>query len=163
MYELIIDKQWEAIYLHAAIWAAVVFVAWVSVAIACFVDMWSGVTTARALGEKVHSHRLRETIGKVKDYTNVLLAFLFIDLLGSLFTWYQLPFFQMIIAVGAMLIEGWSVIENKKRKKSHAGIIPELAAEIVKCAREKDAEAIVDNIKNIIEKEGEHTEENGKS
>jgi len=152
MYELIIGKQWEAIYLHAAIWAAVVLVAWVSVAAACFIDMWSGVSTARALGEKVHSHRLRETIGKVKDYANVLLAFLFVDLLGSLFTWYQLPFFQMIIAVGAMLIEGWSVIENKKRKKSNAGLVPEIARDIVKCVREKDAEEIIDDIKNIVEK-----------
>lgn len=153
MYDLIIESRWDELYVHIAVWAAVIFTAWIAVAAACFSDMWSGVSTARALGEKVHSHRLRETIGKIKDYTGVLLAFLFIDILGALFTWYKLPFFQMLIAAGAVLIEGWSVIENKRRKSSHAALIPELAAEIVKCAREKDAEAIVYNIKNIVEKQ----------
>jgi len=155
MYDLIIGSRWDELYLRVAVWAAVIFTAWMAVAAACFSDMWSGVSAARALGEKVHSHRLRETIGKIKDYTAVLLAFLFIDILGALFTWYKLPFFQILIAVGAILIEGWSVIENKRRKKSRASLIPELAAEIVKCAREKDAEALVHDIKNMLEKRQE--------
>jgi len=152
MYELIIGHKWADLYLHIEIWGAVIFAAWVAVAVACFTDMWSGVSTARALGEKVHSHKLRETVNKIRDYVGVLLAFLFVDLLGSLFTWYTLPFFQMVISVGAMLIEGWSVIENKRRKKSNAGLVPEIAREIVKCVREKDAEEIIDDIKNIVEK-----------
>lgn len=153
MYELIVTQQWDDLYLRLALWAGIVFLAWTAVAVACFCDMWSGVAAARTLGEKIHSHRLRETVSKIKDYTGVLLAFLFIDLLGSLFSWYAMPFFQMLIAAGAILIEGWSVIENKKRKKSHAGMIPELAAQIVKCAREKDAEAIIHNIRNIVKSE----------
>lgn len=153
MYDLVIESRWDELYLHVAVWGAVILTVWVSVCVACFVDMWSGVSTARALGEKIHSHRLRETITKIKDYAEVLLAFLFIDVLGALFTWYKLPVFQIVIAAGAVLIEGWSVIENKRRKNSHAALLPDLAAEIVKCAREKDAEAIVHNIKSVVERQ----------
>ena len=121
-------------------------------AVACFIDMLSGVSTARAIGEKVHSHRLRETFQKIKDYAGVMFPFMFIDIIGSLFSFYFLPFFQIVIAAGAITIEGWSVLENKKRKKSHAALIPELAKEIIQCAREKDAEALIGTIQNMSHK-----------
>lgn len=152
MFEIIINNDWDGLLIRLIIWAIVIILAWIGMAVACFVDMWSGVTTAHALGEKVHSHRLRETFQKIKDYAGVLLPFMFIDIIGSLFSFYFLPFFQILIAAGSILIEGWSVLENKKRKKSHAALIPELAKEIVHCAREKDAEAIIETIQNISEK-----------
>lgn len=152
MFEIIINNDWDGLLIRLIIWAIVIIIAWIGMAVACFVDMWSGVTTARALGEKVHSHRLRETFQKIKDYAGVLLPFMFIDIIGSLFSFYFLPFFQILISAGSILIEGWSVLENKKRKKSHAALIPELAKEIVHCAREKDAEAIIETIQNISEK-----------
>ena len=152
MFEIIINNDWDGLLIRLIIWAIVIILAWIGMAVACFVDMWSGVNTARALGEKVHSHRLRETFQKIKDYAGVLLPFMFIDIIGSLFSFYFLPFFQILISAGSILIEGWSVLENKKRKKSHAALIPELAKEIVHCAREKDAEAIIETIQNISEK-----------
>lgn len=152
MFELIINKDWNALTLRMILWSAVVCITWLGMAVACFADMWSGVNTARAIGEKVHSHRLRETFQKIKDYAGVLLPFLFIDVIGSMFTFYYLPFFQIIIAIGAILIEGWSVLENKKRKRCHAALLPELVADIVKCAREKDAEAIIDTIQSLSTK-----------
>ena len=152
MFEIIINNDWDGLLIRLIIWAIVIILAWIGMAVACLVDMWSGVTTASALGEKVHSHRLRETFQKIKDYAGVLLPFMFIDIIGSLFSFYFLPFFQILIAAGSILIEGWSVLENKKRKKSHAALSPELAKEIVHCAREKDAEAIIETIQNISEK-----------
>ena len=152
MYDLIIEQNWEKIQLLLTIWAIVIFIAWIGMAVACFIDMLSGVSTARAIGEKVHSHRLRETFQKIKDYAGVMFPFMFIDIIGSLFTFYFLPFFQIVIAAGAITIEGWSVLENKKRKKSHAALIPELAKEIIQCAREKDAEALIETIQNMSHK-----------
>lgn len=152
MYDLIIEQNWEKIQLLLTIWAIVIFIAWIGVAVACFIDMLSGVSTARAIGEKVHSHRLRETFQKIKDYAGVMFPFMFIDIIGSLFSFYFLPFFQIVIAAGAITIEGWSVLENKKRKKSHAALIPELAKEIIQCAREKDAEALIETIQNMSHK-----------
>lgn len=152
MFELIIARNWDALTLRMVLWSGVVCVTWLGMAVACFADMWSGVNTARAIGEKVHSHRLRETFQKIKDYAGVLLPFLFIDIIGSMFTFYYLPFFQIAIAMGSILIEGWSVLENKRRKKSHAALLPELVTNIVKCAREKDAEAIIDVIQQLSTK-----------
>ncbi|MDE5986844.1 MAG: hypothetical protein K2H16_06130 [Prevotella sp.] len=153
MFELIINSEWDALTLRMVLWSGVVCVTWLGMAVACFADMWSGVNTARAIGEKVHSHRLRETFQKIKDYAGVLLPFLFIDIIGSMFTFYYLPFFQIVIAMGSILIEGWSVLENKRRKKSHAALLPELVTNIVKCAREKDAEAIIDAIQRLSTKD----------
>lgn len=152
MFDLIIAQDWDGLLLRCIIWAMVIFVAWIGMAVACFVDMLSGVNTARCLGEKIHSHRLRETFQKIRDYAGVMFPFLFIDIIGSLFTFYFLPFFQIGTGAGAIIIEGWSVYENKKRKKSHAALIPELAKEIVQCAREKDAEALIDTIQNLPHK-----------
>lgn len=153
MFELIVEQNWDALTLRMILWSGVVCVAWLGMAVACFADMWSGVSTARAIGEKVHSHRLRETFQKIKDYAGVLLPFLFIDIIGSMFTFYYLPFFQIVIATGSILIEGWSVLENKKRKCSHAALLPELVSSIVKCAREKDAEAIIEAVQRLSTKD----------
>lgn len=155
MFDLIIENNWDALTLRMILWSAVVCVTWLGMAVACFADMWSGVSTAKAIGEKVHSHRLRETFQKIKDYAGVLLPFLFIDIIGSMFTFYYLPFFQIVIATGSILIEGWSVLENKKRKRSHAALLPELVTNIVKCAREKDAEAIIEAIQGLSTKSDE--------
>lgn len=152
MFELIIENNWDALTIRMILWSGVVCVTWFGMAVACFADMWSGVSTARAIGEKVHSHRLRETFQKIKDYAGVLLPFLFIDIIGSMFTFYYLPFCQIVIAIGSILIEGWSVLENKKRKRSHASLLPELVTNIVKCAREKDAEAIIEAIQRLSTK-----------
>ena len=155
MFDLIIAQDWDGIQLRLIIWAIVIFIAWIGMAMACFVDMWSGVSTARAIGEKVHSHRLRETFQKIKDYAGVMFPFMFIDIIGSLFSFYFLSFFQIITGAGAIIIEGWSVLENKKRKKSHAALIPELAKDIIQCAREKDAEALIKTIQNLSHKKQE--------
>ena len=153
MFELIKTQDWDALQAHLTVFALVIFLAWTGVVVACLADLISGVDAAKTIGEKLHSHGLRETVKKVKDYTGVMFPFLFIDIIGSLFSWYMLPYVELIIAVGAILIEGFSVIENKRRKHSHAALIPELAKEIINCTRQKDAEALVEAIKKLSEKE----------
>ncbi len=153
MFELIKTQDWDALQAHLTVFALVIFLAWTGMVVACLADLVSGVDAAKTIGEKLHSHGLRETVKKVKDYTGVMFPFLFIDIIGSLFSWYMLPYVELIIAVGAILIEGFSVIENKRRKHSHAALIPELAKEIINCTRQKDAEALVEAIKKLSEKE----------
>lgn len=153
MFELIKTQDWDALQAHLTVFALVIFLAWTGMVVACLADLVSGVDAAKTIGEKLHSHGLRETVKKVKDYTGVMFPFLFIDIIGSLFSWYMLPYVELVIAVGAILIEGFSVIENKRRKHSHAALIPELAKEIINCTRQKDAEALVEAIKKLSEKE----------
>lgn len=149
MLELIKAQDWDALQTHCTLFALVVFVAWIGMVAACMADLVSGVDAAKAIGEKLHSHGLRETVKKVKDYTGVMFPFMFIDIIGSVFSWYTLPYVEMAIAVGSILIEGWSVIENKRRKHSHAALLPEMVKEVIGCSREKDAVALIEAIQKV--------------
>lgn len=82
-----------------------------------------------------------------------MFPFLFLDIIGSLFSWYMLPYVELVIAVGAILIEGFSVIENKRRKHSHAALIPTIAKEIISCTREKDAVALIETIQKTAKQD----------
>lgn len=158
MLELFLNGDYGSLKLRLIVWSVVILIAWVGMAVACFADMWSGVSTAKALGEKIHSHRLRETLNKIKDYAGVMLPFLFVDIIGSLFNWYELPFAQILLGIGAIFIEGWSIFENKKRKKSHAAMLPDLIKQVIECAREKDAEALIEEIGDVIKKQQQQKE-----
>lgn len=153
MFELIKNHDWDALQAHLTVFALVIFLAWTGMVVACLADLVSGVDAAKAIGEKLHSHGLRETVKKIKDYTGVMFPFLFIDIIGSLFAWYALPYVEMMIAVGAIFIEGWSVIENKRRKHSHAALIPTIVKEIISCTREKDAVALIEAIQKTANQE----------
>ena len=41
---------------------------WLLVIIAVLIDLWDGVMTARKMGKKIHSHKLRITISKMGEY-----------------------------------------------------------------------------------------------
>lgn len=125
---------------------------------ACLVDLWAGVSTAKALGIKPNSHGWRKTVTKVGDYFKVALVGVMFDLLGSVFSWYALPYMTLLTAVAVLLIEGKSVIENMSRKKSNAGKIPEYIQMIVEAKDSKEA----GNALNAITKWIYDMEKNGK-
>lgn len=150
MLDLILQQNWSAVQFRIMVYAIIVLVAYLGMIVACLTDLMSGIDAARAIGEKLHSHGLRETVKKIKDYTAVMFPFLFIDIIGSLFEFYFLPFATLLTMCGSMLIEGWSVVENKRRKHSHAALLPTLAKEIIECTREKDAVALIETIQKTV-------------
>jgi len=152
MLDLIMKQDWDGIQFRVLVYATIILVAYLGMVVSCLTDLVSGIDAARAIGEKLHSHGLRETVKKIKDYTGVMFPFLFIDIIGSLFEFYFLPFATLLIMIGSMLIEGWSVIENKRRKHSHAALLPTLAKEIIECTREKDAVALIEAIQKTATK-----------
>lgn len=117
--------------------------------IGCLVDFWSGVSTAKALGEKVNTHGFRRTIVKIGDYIKVMLFTLMFDMLGSLLSYYTLPFATILGTVAVMWIEGKSVIENSRRKHAHAADIPEAIKEIIHAATAQQAAEVLKKIVNI--------------
>lgn len=130
---------------------AIVMICWTFVFAANFLDFWSGRDTAKALGEKIDSQGYRRTFIKIGDYYRVLMFLLLFDLIGSLFPFYTLPFASILGSIAVIAIELISVIENSKRKKSHAGDIPEIVKKIVQCATSKDGEKILDEIKKELQ------------
>lgn len=128
-------------------WAVVIFVCAVTVVAAAFIDMWCGMEAARANKEPISSRGLRKTVAKIIDYMRVIVFAVLIDVLGLFFTWYELPYIAILCTLSVMLIEGKSVIENNKRKRSHAADIVDMAGKIVGCMTNDEAERLIELIK----------------
>ena len=158
MLENILQGETESFIRDVIIRTSVTLVAWLMIFGSCLVDLWAGISTARANGLKPNSHGLRKTLTKVGDYFKVALVGVMFDLLGSVFTWYALPYMTLLTAVAVLLIEGKSVIENLRRKKSSAAQIPEFVKEIIKAKDEKSASSAL----NAIAKWFYDMEKNGK-
>lgn len=125
----------------------VVFICCILVVVAAFIDMWTGIDAARANKERINSHGLRKTAQKITDYLRVLMFGALIDILGQFFAWYSLPYVVMVATFGVLVIEGRSVIENSRKKKSAAGQIIDIVSDIISCATQQDAEKIIELLK----------------
>lgn len=125
----------------------IIFICCILIVVASFIDMWTGIDAARTMKEPISSRSLRKTVTKIIDYLRVLIFSVLIDILGLCFTWYIIPYCAILATLGVLLIEFRSVIENSKKKRSHAAEIVDVVAQIVKCATDKDAEKIINLIK----------------
>lgn len=125
----------------------IIFICSILICIACLMDMWTGIDAARANKEKIRSKPLRKTGMKIVDYFRLLIIFVLIDILGLCFPWYNLPYGAVIGTAGVLFVEGFSVVENLRRKRSHAAEVADVAAKIVKCLTTEDAEKIIKMIK----------------
>lgn len=125
----------------------IIFICSLLICIACLMDMWTGIDAARANKEKIRSKPLRKTGMKIVDYFRLIIIFVLIDILGLCFPWYNLPYGVIIGTAGVLFVEGFSVVENLRRKRSHAAEVADVAAKIVKCLTTEDAEKIIKMIK----------------
>lgn len=143
----VLDKITAAIAQDIGLWVVVAFTCAVLVVLAAFIDLWTGVEAARANRERISSHALRRTVNKIVDYLRVMMFAALIDTLGLFFPWYVLPYFLIVCTLGVLLIEGRSVIENSRKKKSHAADILDAVEDIIKAATQQDAERIIERLK----------------
>lgn len=131
---------------------AVVLICWLFVVIANFADFVSGVSCAKAIGEHVQSKGYRRTFQKIGDYYLVLVFFLLFDTLGFLFPFYQMPFASILCSIAIIAIECSSVIENSRKKKSHAADVPEEIKKIIECATKEKAFEILGEVSERLNK-----------
>lgn len=134
----------------------IIFICCILVIAAALVDMWTGVDAARANKERIRSHSLRKTVRKVIDYLRIVIFGVLIDFLGLFFPWYDMPYACVIVTLGVILIEGKSVIENLKKKRSSAAQVLDMVGQIIECADEKDARKLIGIIKGEPIKEASH-------
>lgn len=150
MLELIEAKDLEALMFFITVRVIIIVICWIFSTIACIVDFWSGTLTAKILGEKLMSHGFRRTVVKIGDYARVLMFAFMVDVLGSLLSFYILPFATMLCALAILCIEGKSVLENSKRRKAHAGDVPDIVKKIVQAATAEQGHEILNEITKII-------------
>lgn len=137
---------------HVQLYVVIILIMWLFEVAAVCVDFWSGTNTAKALGQKLDSSGFRRSFAKLGDYWRVTVMFLFIDIIGGLFPWYNLPFATMLITLSVILIEGRSVYENAKAKKSQAAKLPDAIRAIIQCADAKTAHELIEKITNLTNK-----------
>lgn len=152
MLELIEQKNFDGLVFYIAVRIVIVLICWIFTIIANLIDFWSGTTTAKALGENLMSHGFRRTVVKVGDYVRVMLFALMFDMLGSLLSFYVIPFATILCTIAILWIEGKSVIENSRRKKAHAADVPEIVKQIVQCATTEKGLEIFNKLQSELSK-----------
>lgn len=128
---------------------------WLLVILAVLVDLWDGVYTARRLGLKVHSHKLRVTIRKIGEYWRFILMGFIADTIGVLFPFWAWPYLSIAICLAVIGIEAKSVMEHSQKRKSHTAQIPGMLSDIIKCATKTEALDILSRIKDMIDAENQ--------
>ena len=127
----------------------VIIVLWAVMVLAVCVDLWAGVNSAKSRGEKIYSGGLRRTFAKLGDYWRIQVMALIFDMIGSCIAWYNLPYASIVITAAIVLIEGRSVWENEKAKKSNVAKLPAAIRAIIECADAKSAEILLQKLKDI--------------
>lgn len=150
MLELIEAKNINALMFFIAIRVGIILVCWFFMVVSSIVDFWSGITTAKALGQTLMSHGFRRTVTKIGDYVRLMLFALMFDILGSLLSFYIVPFATILCTIAVIYIEGKSVVENSKRKKTHAADVPYIVKKIVQAATTEQGHEILNEITKII-------------
>lgn len=126
---------------------------WILVILAVLIDLWDGVYTAKALGQKVHSHKLRVTIRKIGEYWRFILMGFIADSIGILFPFWAWPYLSILICIAVIAIEAKSVVEHARKRKSHVADIPKMISDVIDCATEKDALDIILRIKQVLDED----------
>lgn len=153
---LLEEKSAESIQYFIMVRACIVLVCWLFMVISVLIDFWSGISTAKALGEPLQSKGFRRTISKTVEYIRVMIFAVMFDALGICFVHpYILPFATIIGTIAIMFIEGKSVIENSKRKKAHAAEIPEVVKKLVQAATVEKVTKILDQMNITFDKADE--------
>lgn len=124
---------------------------WFVMTLAVCVDLWAGVDSARARGEKIYSGGLRRTFSKLGDYWRIQVMALIFDLIGSCISWYNLPYASILVTAAIVLIEGRSVWENERAKKSNVAKLPDAIRSIINCSTAKSAEELLEKLKKEVE------------
>lgn len=139
--ETIVER--EKAYLFLGIFLAVCIL----VIAAIMLDLWDGVHTAKKTQQRVHSHKLRVTIEKMSEYFRFIMIGFLVDCLGLFFAIYPMPFVAILFGAGLIAVEVKSMFEHANRRKSHATELPGIIESIVRCAHEKDAKRLIEQIK----------------
>lgn len=130
-----------------------ILVMWFIMVAAVCMDLWAGVNSAKTRGEKIYSGGFRRTFSKLGDYWRIQVMALIFDLIGSCLSWYNMPYASILVTAAIVLIEGRSVWENEKAKRSNVAKLPEAIRDILNCTTAKSAEELLERLKKEVDNE----------
>lgn len=138
------------VYEKASLFVSVFMSVCILVIAAIMLDLWDGVYTANKLGVRVHSHKLRVTIGKMCEYWRFIIIGFLVDCLGVFFHFYILPFVVILFGVGLIAVETKSMFEHARRRKSHTAELPELLRKIIAASNTQEAKDILTKVTDLL-------------
>lgn len=154
---------------HVITQLVILFIIYILVAVAIFLDLWAGVRKAKARGEYRSSTGLRKTVAKFCSYYNMLLAITVIDILQMLVVGlldfeygYKVPVIPIITAAGASFIgfiEVKSIFEKNEDKERAE--VQAAATELYRLMKEDGAKDILATALEIIQNNRPKDQENG--
>lgn len=131
----------------------IILIMWLVMIAAVCMDLWAGLDSAKTRGEKIYSGGFRRTFSKLGDYWRIQVMGLIFDLIGSCLSWYGLPYASILVTAAIVLIEGRSVWENEKAKKSNVAKLPGAIRDILNCTTAKSAEELLERLKREVDDE----------
>ena len=152
----LLSKDWNELQSQCTI----IFIFWFLVLFAILLDLWSGVNRAKALKEEMRSDKFRRTMEKIGDYWRVLAFGLMLDVVGSMLTFYNIPYASGLASVACILIELKSVIENAHAKKSAVSQLPDMIRKIISCTNSDEAMKLIAKIHELSDKNSNENKEN---
>lgn len=150
MLEMIENGRYDALAFYAMVRVIIILICWIFSVFANFIDFWSGTATAKALGQPLMSHGFRRTVTKIGDYVKVMMFALMFDVLGGLLSFYILPFASILCTLAVLYIEGKSVIENAKRRKTGAAGVPRVIEQIINAATKEQGIEVLTKIATML-------------
>ncbi len=116
---------------HLIFHYAVVFILALIPPVLVALDTYFATSTARMLGEKIRSRKLRKGLEKLSFYWGAQIAASLVGTIGLLFTWYNLPYMTIFVTLAVAWTEGKSYREHFIRRKDGVAKIPETLQEMI--------------------------------
>jgi phage-related holin len=124
------------------------------------IDLIDGVRTARIVGERVRSHKLRDTITKFLSYWLFTIVGALIDIIGAFSTQaWEKPYVTLAMTLIAGIIELHSLKEHATKRKDNAAKIEDLLKAIINASNKSEAKSLLPRITEILENENKNTEQ----
>jgi hypothetical protein len=115
------------------------------------IDLYDGVRTARMIGERVRSHKLRDTLTKFFSYWLFVICGALVDTIGAYATTYWAkPYVTLAMTLIAGIIEIHSLFEHSHKRKDNASKIEDVVREIIKASTSKEAKELLPRIEEIL-------------
>lgn len=116
------------------------------------IDLCDGVRTARLIGERVRSHKLRDTLTKFFSYWLFILCGALVDVCGvcAAPSYWSRPYVTLVLTIIAGIIEIHSLKEHADKRKDDSAKIEKVLKKIVEASTKKEAQEILPKIAEIL-------------